>query len=75
MKKDQLIFVMSLLGITAINKQEAIKCVILNGDSAYSCEIFYSIPKNTLKRDCLKCNQKWDECMDVFEFVKKSISE
>lgn len=74
MKEDQLIFIMDLLGITATNKRDAIKCVILNGDSAYSCEIFYSVPKNTLNRDCIKCSEKWGECLKVFEFVRRSFT-
>lgn len=73
MNKKQLNFVMDLLKITAINKRQAITDIITNGDSAYSVELFYSLPKNTINRDAIKCSKKWGECLEITEFVSDNL--
>jgi hypothetical protein len=73
MNKKQLNFVMDLLNITALNRRQAIENVIINGDSAYSAELFADLPKNTLKRDAVKCSKKWGECLEIAKFVNGSL--
>lgn len=64
---------MDLLGFTAINRREAIKQVIIDEASAYSAELFGSLPKNTIRRDCVKCCEKWTECLEIANFVRENI--
>ena len=73
MNKTQLDFVMDLLNITAINRREGISQVIINGDTAYSVELFGSLPKNTISRDAIKCSKKWGECLDITKFVSNNL--
>jgi len=73
MNKKQLNFVMDLLGFTALNRRLAIENVIINDDSAYSAEIFGGLPKNTIRRDCVKCCEKWSECLEIASFVRGNI--
>lgn len=63
MNQKQLDFVMDKLGYTAKNKRAGISNIIINGDSAYSVEIFHCLPKNTANRDAIKCAHKWDELL------------
>jgi len=74
MNKEQLNFVMDLLNIIALNRRQAIQGVIINGDSAYSVELFGDLPKNTINRDALRCSKKWNECLRIAIFVRKEIS-
>jgi hypothetical protein len=73
MNRIQLDFVMDLLNIKAANKREGLANIIINGDSAYSVELFHSLPKNTINRDAIKCSKKWGECLDITEFVKNNL--
>ena len=72
MKKNQLDYVMRLLGFESKDRMAAISSVVLNNVSSYRAEIIYNQPKNTIKRDCLKCSEKWAECLDITEFVSSS---
>jgi hypothetical protein len=73
MNKTQLEFVMTLLNITAINRRLAICHVIINGSSAYAAELFGDLPRNTIKRDCTKCSDKWAECLRIAKFVSGNL--
>lgn len=73
MNKKQLNFVMDLLNITALNRRQGIESVIVNGDSAYSVELFGNLQKNTINRDALRCSKKWSECLKIALFVKSEI--
>ena len=75
MNKPQLNYVMDLLNITAINRRSALENIILHDDTAYSVELFYSLPKNTMNREAIKCSKKWGECLDITMNVNRLLTE
>lgn len=75
MNAEQLNYIMDLLKITAINKRSALQNIIVNGDSAYSVELFYSLPKNTMNREAAKCSKKWSECLSITDNVRNLVKQ
>lgn len=73
MNQKQLDFVMDKLNITATNRRMGLSNIIINGDSAYSVEIFHALAKNTANRDAIRCSEKWAELLNDCVIVKELV--